>query len=55
MGRFGHRIRWTAAWLVLLVWFVTFMLDVAGGVSSLLLVLGVALLFYALLAVDRPR
>ncbi len=53
MSRFGHRVRWAAAWLLLLVWFVTFMLDVGSGVSGLLLVLGVAFLFYELLAADR--
>ena len=54
MTRFGSRARWTAAWVLILAWFLALILDAATGLANLLLVLGVALLLYALLAVDRP-
>ena len=53
MTRFGHRVRWTTAWLLLAIWFVTLMLDVGAGIANLLLVLGLGLVVYELLAVDR--
>ena len=54
LARYGHRARWTAVWVLLLVWFVSLMLDLAGGLANLVLVLAVVVLFYELLAVDRP-
>ncbi len=40
-------------WTFIAAWFVTLMLDIGGGVGSLLLVLAVVVLFYELLAADR--
>ncbi len=54
MARLGHRVRWTAAWVLLAVWFVALVLNVGSGVGNLLLVLGLGLVVYELLAVDRP-
>jgi hypothetical protein len=53
LARTGHRARWIAVWVLLLIWFVWLMLDVGGGLANLVLVLAVVVLFYELLAVDR--
>lgn len=53
LARFGHRVRWTAVWVLLAVWFIALTFDLAGGLANLLLVLAVVVLFYELLAVDR--
>lgn len=55
LSGFGHRARWTAVWVLLAVWFVALMLELGAGLANLLLVLAVVVLFYELLAVDRPR
>lgn len=51
--RLGHRVRWTAVWLLLAAWFLGLMLGVGGGLPNLLLVLALVVLLYELLAVDR--
>jgi hypothetical protein len=52
-ARFGHRARWTAVWLLLLIWFATLMTGAGGGLANLFLVFAVVVLLYELLAVDR--
>jgi hypothetical protein len=52
--RFGHRTRWTAVWVLLVLWFVTLMTGTGGGLAHLFLVFAVVVLLYELLAVDRP-
>ena len=52
--RSAHRARWTLVWVLLAVWFLSLMLDLGGGLANLVLVLAVVVLFYELLAVDRP-
>lgn len=54
LARFGHRARWTAVWVLLVVWFAALMLDLGSGLANLVLVLAIVVLFYELLAVDRP-
>lgn len=51
--RLGHRVRWGLVWTFLVLWLASLVLDVGGTAASLLLVLGVVLLFYELLAADR--
>jgi hypothetical protein len=50
--RAAHRIRWTAVWVLLAAWFVGLMLNVGGAGLNLLLVLGIAVLIYELLAAE---
>jgi hypothetical protein len=54
MVRLGHRARWIAVWVFLALWFIGLMADLGGGLANLFLVLAVVVLFYELLAVDRP-
>lgn len=54
LTRFGHRARWAAVWLLLLVWIVTLMAGVGGALAHLFLVFAVVVLLYELLTVDRP-
>ncbi len=54
MVRLGHRVRWIAVWAFLALWFIGLMADLGGGLANLFLVLAVVVLFYELLAVDRP-
>jgi len=53
-ARFGRRVRWAAVSVLLGAWFLSLMLDLGGGLSNLLLVLGIVVLFYELLAAE-PR
>lgn len=50
--RLGHRVRWTAVWVLLAAWFGAVMLEVGGGLANVLLVLALAVLVYELLARD---
>lgn len=52
LARMGHRVRWTAVWVLLLAWFAALIGDVGGGLGNVLLVLAVALLLYELLAAE---
>lgn len=54
LTRFGHRARWAAVWVLLLIWVVTLMAGVGGALANLFLVFAVVVLLYELLAVDRP-
>lgn len=54
MVRMAHRIRWTAVWVLLAVWFLALMINIGGGAANLLLVFALVLLVYELLASDPP-
>ena len=54
LARTGHRVRWALIWAFLAAWFVSLMFDLGGGLGNVLLVLATVVLFYELLAVDRP-
>jgi hypothetical protein len=50
----GHRIRWTAVWLLIAAWFVALALNVAGNLVHLLLLGAIGILVYELLVEDAP-
>ena len=50
----GHRIRWTAVWLLIALWFVGLALSVGGSGVHLLLLAAIGLLVYELLIEDAP-
>jgi hypothetical protein len=50
----GHRIRWTAVWLLIALWFVGLALSVGGSGVHLLLLVAIGLLVYELLIEDAP-
>lgn len=50
----GHRVRWTAIWLLVLAWFVALAANWGGGAVHLLLLGAIALLVYELLIEDEP-
>ena len=49
----GHRIRWTAVWLLIALWFVGLALNLGGNAVHLLLLAAIGLLVYELL-VEEP-
>lgn len=51
-SRAGHRIRWLAVGVAVLLWFVGLALDLGGNAIHLVLVLAMALLVYELLVED---
>jgi len=50
----GHRIRWTAVWILVVAWFVAQALNFGGNAIHLVLLLAIGLLVYELLAEDAP-
>ncbi|HEV8535834.1 MAG TPA: DUF5670 family protein [Candidatus Limnocylindria bacterium] len=50
----GHRVRWTAVWVLVLAWFVAQALNLGGNAVHLLLLAAITLLIYELLAEDAP-
>ncbi len=50
--RLGHRVRWALVWTLLLLWVASLVVNVGGAAANVLLVLGLVLLFYELLAAD---
>lgn len=50
----GHRVRWTAVWLLVGAWFVALALNVAGSLVHLLLLGAIGILVYELLVEDAP-
>lgn len=54
LARFGHRVRWTSAWVLLAIWVAALMTGLGGPLANLFLVFAVVVLLYELLAVDRP-
>jgi len=51
----GHRIRWTAVWVLVAAWFVALALNVAGNLVHLLLLGAIGILVYELLVEDDVR
>ncbi len=49
----GHRIRWIAVWLLVLLWFVALALNIGGNGVHLLLLAAIGILVYELL-VEEP-
>jgi hypothetical protein len=50
----GHRIRWTAVWLLVAAWFVALAVNVGGNLAHLVLLGAIAILVYELLVEDAP-
>jgi hypothetical protein len=50
----GHRVRWTAVWVLVVAWFVAQALNVGGNAAHFVLLLAIAILIYELLAEDAP-
>jgi hypothetical protein len=50
----GHRIRWTAVWVLVVAWFVARAANIGGNAAHLVLLLAIGLLVYELLAEDAP-
>ncbi|HUG06592.1 MAG TPA: hypothetical protein VMQ78_08625 [Candidatus Limnocylindria bacterium] len=50
----GHRIRWTAVWLLVAAWFAALALNLGGNLVHLLLLGAIGILIYELLVEDAP-
>lgn len=50
----GHRLRWTAVWLLVVAWFVAQAANLGGNAVHLVLLVAIGLLVYELLADDTP-
>ena len=50
----GHRVRWTAVWVLVAAWFVAQAANFGGNAVHLVLLLAIAILVYELLAEDAP-
>jgi len=50
----GHRVRWTAVWVLVAAWFVAQAANVGGNAMHLVLLVAIGLLVYELLAEDAP-
>jgi hypothetical protein len=50
----ASRIRWLAVWALIALWLVALALDLGGNAAILLLVLGIGLLVYELVA-EEPE
>ena len=50
----GHRLRWTAVWVLVAAWFVAQAANFGGNAVHLVLLLAIAILVYELLAEDAP-
>jgi hypothetical protein len=50
----GHRVRWIAVWVLVVVWFVAQALNLGGNAVHLILLVAIGLLVYELLAEDTP-
>ena len=51
----GHRVRWTAVWVLVVAWFVAQALNLGGNAVHLVLLVAIGLLLYELLAEEAPR
>lgn len=51
-ARLGHRVRWTAVWTLLAVWFAALVFGWGGSSAHLLLLVALTVLVYELLAID---
>jgi len=50
----GHRVRWTAVWVLVVAWFVAQAVNLGGNAVHLILLVAIGLLIYELLAEDVP-
>ncbi|HYV23388.1 MAG TPA: DUF5670 family protein [Candidatus Bathyarchaeia archaeon] len=50
----GHRLRWTAVWVLVAAWFVAQAANFGGNAVHLVLLIAIAILVYELLAEDAP-
>jgi hypothetical protein len=50
----GHRLRWTAVWVLVAAWFVAQAANLGGNAVHLVLLVAIGLLVYELLAEDAP-
>ena len=50
----GHRLRWTAVWVLVAAWFVAQAANFAGNAVHLVLLVAIGILVYELLAEDPP-
>src|SRR5438034_5003466 len=50
----GHRLRWTAVWVLVAAWFVAQAANFGGNAVHLVLLVAIGLLVYELLAADPP-
>lgn len=50
----GHRARWIAVWLLVVLWFVAQAANIGGNAVHLILLAAIGLLVYELLAEDAP-
>jgi Family of unknown function (DUF5670) len=50
----GHRLRWTAVWVLVAAWFVAQAANLGGNAVHLVLLVAIGLVVYELLAEDAP-
>jgi len=50
----GHRVRWTAVWVLVALWFALQAVNVGGNLVHVVLLVAIGLLVYELLAEDPP-
>ena len=50
----GHRLRWTAVWVLVAAWFVAQAANLGGNAVHLILLVAIGLVVYELLAEDAP-
>jgi hypothetical protein len=50
----GHRLRWTAVWVMVAAWFVAQAANLGGNAVHLILLVAIGLVVYELLAEDAP-
>ena len=50
----GHRLRWTAVWVLVIAWFVAQAANLGGNAIHLVLLVAIGVLVYELLAEDAP-
>jgi hypothetical protein len=51
----GHRVRWTAVWVLVALWFILQAVNVGGNAVHIVLLVAIAILVYELLAEDSPH
>jgi hypothetical protein len=50
----GHRVRWTAVWVLVALWFALQAVNVGGNLVHVVLLVAIGILVYELLAEDPP-
>jgi hypothetical protein len=51
----GHRVRWTAVWVLVALWFALQAVNVGGNLVHVVLLVAIGILVYELLAEDVPH